>query len=79
MINIINCPCCKKELYRTITQIVGEIPKLAKGSPEHQHDENGNYMICKNCLKRINLVSPENAQSSEVLWDLSDFQPCIDQ
>lgn len=71
MSNIVNCPCCEKELYRRTSD--GGVNRLVKGSAAPNHDQNGSYMVCPHCSCRVIL----KAGSGPSEFDLADTQTCI--
>jgi len=75
-VNSVQCPCCKKELYRTVTNSEG-IREMAKGSSRMEQDNNGPFMVCQHCSKRVLLESVPTPQGSPVQWRLSSTQSCL--
>jgi hypothetical protein len=74
-VNIVPCPCCKRELYRvTLIEERGGWA-LEKDSPRIQSDERGPCMICPHCKKRVVLISDRTAAGAG--FKLSDVQPCL--
>ncbi len=74
-VNVVPCPCCKGELYRTTPIDTRGVGALAMGSPHIQSDERGPFMICPRCYKRVVLISDRTTAGAG--FKLSDDQPCI--
>jgi uncharacterized protein YbaR (Trm112 family) len=74
-VNVVPCPCCKGELYRTTLLDAQGAWALGKGSPHVQSDERGPFMICPHCHKRVVLISDRTAAGAG--FKLSGIQPCL--
>jgi uncharacterized protein YbaR (Trm112 family) len=74
-VNVVPCPCCKGELYRTTLIDDRGAWALGKGSPRVQSDELGPFMICPHCKKRVVLIPDRTAARAGL--KLSDVQPCV--
>jgi len=48
----VECPCCKKALYRFIVKEHGVVGTL-KGDPKIDQDNRGHFMTCAHCRKRV--------------------------
>jgi len=68
MVTTVLCPCCEKELYET-APLEGPHAGMVSGPPLEQ-DENGLFMLCSHCEKRIDFIG-----SGGVLH-LSPIQQC---
>lgn len=55
---LVRCPCCKAPLYTLTTVKPGGQAgwELAKDSPPIEKDDNGPYMKCRHCSRRIGVV-----------------------
>lgn len=69
IINFLDCPCCSKELYRTVKQ--DKENRLMVGSAALQSDRHGPFMVCPHCSCRVIL------RSAGVGFDLAETQTCI--
>ena len=68
MSNIVNCPCCQKELYQS-AHIEG--PHFGKVSgPELQQQFNRAFMVCPHCQCEVEF---EGSGSMKI----SPIQPCL--
>jgi hypothetical protein len=57
-LKIVRCPCCSKPLYTlsTLSPSAKDGWELTKDSPPVQQDNDGPYMKCARCSRRIALV-----------------------
>lgn len=75
MINVVPCPCCGQELYRTGPMVGNpEVLGLAKGAPHVQSDGHGHFMTCPHCSKRVIMVSAPSPVGAG--FQIGDVQPC---
>jgi hypothetical protein len=73
-VNVVPCPCCKKELYRSLKVENGSNQAMS-GTPHLDQDESGQFMKCPHCLQRITMRSvPSSSGLAE--FGPSDIQPC---
>lgn len=71
------CPCCGKELFRLgPLQLASPVFGVSAGSPKLQSDENGQFMCCPHCSKRVVFVSAPALVGAG--FRIGDVQPCAD-
>ena len=75
-IRVINCPCCNKMLYalgldKTDT---GATWQITKDSPAIQHDNEGSFVKCSHCSKRV--AVEEVSALGKARWLVSANQSC---
>ncbi len=74
MVNIVNCPHCKQELYRTKDNADG-VPEKVSG-PSIDFDKNPPVMVCPhpNCRKEV-VLNTKSELGKPVQLSVSDIQP----
>jgi hypothetical protein len=74
-VTAVQCPCCKKQLYRYVVKKDGVVGTL-KGDPKIQLDELGHYMECDHCRKRIAFEVVPGGPFGQS-FQLSQRQKCV--
>ena len=76
VINEILCPCCKKPLYRTVTNESG-INEMVIGSSYLEMDQIGPFMRRQRCSRRVVFEPMPNLPGSPSQWRPADIQDCV--
>jgi uncharacterized Zn-finger protein len=71
------CPCCGKELFRLgALQTDPLVLGMNTDDPRLESDENGQFMRCPYCSKRVVFVSAPSPVGTGIR--VADIQPCAD-
>lgn len=71
------CPCCRKSLYRLgrVQRGGGDAIWLTTtDSPRVESDNNGHFITCAYCTKRIAMIEVPGIPEAE--FNVSSFQDC---
>ena len=74
------CPCCGQVLYKLLSvqgsDEVGEAWVRTTDSPAIGKDNEGNFVTCPHCSKRI-AMAPVTGDTSGTAFDVAQDQKCI--
>jgi uncharacterized Zn-finger protein len=70
------CPCCKEVLYRLSLQESDGIWVKTTDSPPIHNDNEGNFITCPHCSKRI-AMAPVIGDLSRGAFEIAQDQKCI--
>jgi hypothetical protein len=70
------CPCCKEILYKLSLRESDEIWTKTTDSPPIDNDNEGNFIVCPHCSRRI-AMAPVIGDLSGTAFEIAQDQKCI--
>ena len=71
------CPCCKQLLYALEPDAAGGGWRLTKDSPAITNDQNGPFMKCPRCSRRIAMIkSSDSPERGDPPYFVAGKQAC---